>query len=149
MNNQTEHRPADLDALQARLALRLTAALNEQPVPHDIGERLRIGRERALTRSRELRAAAVPVTVVASAGSVVSVARGTALFGGGPSWWVRLGSFAPLLVLVGGLVLIQHWNAQAQIEAAAEIDAALLADDLPPAAYSDPGFAEFLKQPQP
>ena len=29
----------------------------------------------------------------------------------------------------------------------AEIDAALLADDLPPKAYSDAGFAEFLKTP--
>jgi len=47
------------------------------------------------------------------------------------------------------LVLIQHWNTQAQIDTAAEIDAALLSDGLPPAAYSDPGFGEFLKQPQP
>ena len=149
MNDPTEHHPAEYDALQARLALRLTSALNERTLPHDIGERLRVGRERALARSRELRAAAVPIAATADAGAVVAVVRGAALFGGGPSWWVRLGSFAPLLVLVGGFVLIQHWNAQARIEAAAEIDAALLADDLPPAAYSDPGFAEFLKQPQP
>jgi hypothetical protein len=27
----------------------------------------------------------------------------------------------------------------------AEIDAAILTDDLPPAAYTDPGFAQFLK----
>ena len=47
-------------------------------------------------------------------------------------------------MLIGGLMLIQerHWNAQ--IEAAADIDAALLTDDLPPGAYADPGFAEFL-----
>ena len=30
-------------------------------------------------------------------------------------------------------------------ELAAEVDAALLTDDLPPAAYTDPGFAQFLK----
>jgi hypothetical protein len=36
---------------------------------------------------------------------------------------------------------------QEQVDAAAEIDAALLADDLPPAAYSDPGFLAFLKNP--
>ena len=34
-----------------------------------------------------------------------------------------------------------------QVVAAAEIDAALLTDDLPPDAYSDPGFAEFLRSP--
>jgi len=27
----------------------------------------------------------------------------------------------------------------------AEVDSALLTDDLPPAAYTDPGFAQFLK----
>jgi hypothetical protein len=36
-----------------------------------------------------------------------------------------------------------------QIQAAAEVDAVLLADDLPPEAYADPGFGEFLKLPQP
>jgi hypothetical protein len=29
----------------------------------------------------------------------------------------------------------------------AEIDSALLIDDLPPAAYADPGFLQFLKNP--
>jgi hypothetical protein len=66
-----------------------------------------------------------------------------ALVGG--SWWLRLASIIPLILLVGGLTVIQdrHWNAQ--IEAAADIDAALLADDLPPGAYADPGFAAYLK----
>ena len=31
---------------------------------------------------------------------------------------------------------------------AAEIDALLLSDDLPPGAYADPGFVEFLKKPR-
>ena len=53
----------------------------------------------------------------------------------------------PLLALVGGLVLIQHSQTRAQIRTAAEVDAALLADDLPPAAYGDDGFVEFLKTP--
>jgi hypothetical protein len=145
MNHPVDRRPAEhLEALQGRLALRLTAALGEQAqaLPHDIGERLRIGRERALERARAVRVEAAP--------AVVGVSRhGAALLGGGPSWWMRLASFAPLLVLVAGLVLIQHWNSLAQIDAAAEIDAALLSDDLPPAAYTDPGFGEFLKQPQP
>ena len=35
-----------------------------------------------------------------------------------------------------------------QIAAAAEIDADLLTDSVPPAAYNDPGFLEFLKSPQ-
>jgi len=49
------------------------------------------------------------------------------------------------VALVGGLIAIQDWHGSNEISAAAEIDASLLADDLPPSAYSDPGFVEFLK----
>jgi hypothetical protein len=52
-------------------------------------------------------------------------------------------------VLTAGLVLIERLNNHEQIYAAAEIDAVLLADELPPSAYSDPGFGEFLKLPVP
>jgi hypothetical protein len=54
----------------------------------------------------------------------------------------------PLAVLVFGLVAIDRMHDRAQIAAAAEVDAALLSDDLPPDAYSDPGFAEYLKTTQ-
>jgi Protein of unknown function (DUF3619) len=50
-----------------------------------------------------------------------------------------------MLVLAAGLFMIQRWQETIQISAAAEVDAALLADDLPPTAYRDVGFAEFLK----
>jgi hypothetical protein len=66
---------------------------------------------------------------------------------GPPSWWLRLASVLPLALLVVGLLLIQRTYLDQQIRAAAEIDEALLTDELPPQAYSDPGFAEFLKSP--
>jgi hypothetical protein len=53
------------------------------------------------------------------------------------------------VVLVLGLVGIGHLNNLERIRAAAEVDAVLLADDLPLAAYSDPGFAEYLKTQTP
>jgi hypothetical protein len=56
-------------------------------------------------------------------------------------------SVLPLLALVGGLLLIDRLQTDAQISVAAEVDAALLADTLPPTAYSDVGFVEFLKTP--
>jgi hypothetical protein len=55
----------------------------------------------------------------------------------------------PLAVLIGGLVLIQQRTDEERVLAAAEIDAVLLADNLPPAAWSDPGFREYMKAPHP
>jgi hypothetical protein len=52
-------------------------------------------------------------------------------------------------VLVGGFYLIGQVHQSQQIHAAAEVDAVLLADELPPAAYTDPGFAEYLKRTLP
>jgi hypothetical protein len=60
-----------------------------------------------------------------------------------------MAALLPLLVLLIGLVFIDQWNLREQVLAAADIDAVLLADDLPPAAYSDPGFAEYLRSPNP
>ncbi len=52
----------------------------------------------------------------------------------------------PLIALVAGIYFIQHIHTQSQVSAAAEVDVELLADDLPPDAYSDAGFLEFLKR---
>lgn len=152
MNNPTNQRsirPSDLEALESRFAFRVAARLNEQSlgVGDDISERLRVAREQALARARLARTS--PAAVLA-AGAVTPGDRGAGatLGGGSPGWWIKLGSVLPLLVLAAGLLLIDQWNTRAQISAAAEIDAALLADDLPPDAYSDAGFAEFLKTPR-
>jgi hypothetical protein len=138
-------RRVDLDALQARFSLRVASRLTEQAgsLPHDLGERLRVAREQAVHRARELRRAEASSTV-----SVLGSPGGVATLGSSPSAWVRLASLMPLMVLVLGLVLIQHLHDRAEIHAAADVDAALLADDLPPEAYGDPGFVEFLRQPE-
>jgi Protein of unknown function (DUF3619) len=131
-----------LDALQGRIALRIASGLTEraEQIPHDIGERLRVARELAVERARLVRHAATSSMVQVQSG-------GSAVLAGPPSMWVRFASVLPLVVLVGGLVVIQKLHDREQISAAAEIDAALLADDLPPAAYQDPGFAAFLQTP--
>lgn len=141
----------DLQAIEARLAARLSSGLTEraQQLPHDIGERLRFAREQALARAAEVRRVA-PQSRAASEVAVVGVTRGgIALMGGSAPWWQRAASVLPLLLLVCGLLLIQHQGELEQVRAAAEVDALLLADDLPPAAYTDPGFAEFLREPAP
>lgn len=142
MNKTTTMRKAEIEVLQARLGARLAAALGEQTrrMPHDTSERLRVGREHALTRARQARAAAGASLVVATAG-------GAALLAAPPPWWLRVANVTPLVILVAGFVLIQHWKSNEQTMAAAEIDTRLLSDRLPPAAYADPGFVQFLKEP--
>ena len=146
MNPLTTHHPSAagrlprLETLEGQFALRLTAHLHggAQALPHDITERLRFSRELALASRRTVFVETTVPVVASSAG------RAAAL-GGPPSLWLRLASALPLVVLVAGLVFIQHHHDLQQIEVAAEIDSALLADDLPPTAYGDPGFSEFLR----
>ena len=136
--------PHDAQVLEARFALRLVGGLNAQvqALPPDVNERLRFARERALARAREVRAAAATVPAGVSG-------AGTAVLGSFLPWLQRAASVLPLLLLLAGLALIQQWQARESVLAAAEIDAQLLADALPPDAYSDPGFAEFLRAPPP
>jgi hypothetical protein len=136
---------ATIETLEARFALQVTARLTEQSMNlgADIDTRLRFAREKALSQARLV--AAQTRTPVAA---VVNARGAAALLGGGPSsWWLKFASIAPAFALAAGLFLIQNWHIGMQISAAAEVDAALLADDLPPTAYKDPGFAEFLKMP--
>lgn len=51
----------------------------------------------------------------------------------------------PLVALVVGLITISVLQDENRANDLAEVDAALLTDDLPPAAFTDPGFAQFLK----
>jgi len=131
--------PTDADLLQARLAARLAAGLGERAatLTPDVSERLRFARERAVARAAEVRRPQVAPVVLGY--------RGTVALGGATPWWIRLATIVPLLLLVAGLVGVEQLTLREQVLAAAEIDALLLADDVPPDAYGDPGFLEFLK----
>ncbi len=141
------------DVLQERFARRVAAALSEQQIAqprHDIDERLRVAREQALARrprSREAQQSAGAPAVLNTGGG--SAALGGSRDDGATPWWLRLSSLLPLCLLLAGMFLIEQRYTHSQIEAAAEMDAAILADDLPPEAYRDPGFAEFLKRERP
>lgn len=136
--------PLDAQHLEARLGARLAAALSSQSehIAPDIGERLRFARKQALERARVARPA------VAAQQAAVGRAAGAAILGGfgGPgAFWQRAVAFVPMVMLVAGLVAIDHWTAREQLVAVADVDAQLLADNLPPAAYSDPGFVAYLR----
>jgi hypothetical protein len=116
-----------------RVAARLSAGNLE--LSHDIGERLRAARVQAVGRRKTLTQLR-PAPVVLSNGPVAAL-------GGG--WWTRVGSVVPLVALVAGLMVISMVQDERRTNELAEVDSALLTDDLPPAAYTDPGFAQFLK----
>jgi hypothetical protein len=119
-------------AFGARVAARLTASSNE--LPHDIAERLRAGRVQALAH-RKLVQARTASTAVGRDGAMA--------LGGG--WWTRIASALPLIALAAGLITISILQDDNRASELAEVDAALLTGELPPAAYTDPGFAQFLK----
>jgi len=123
------------DQFGRRIAARLDAGADE--LPHDITERLRAARVQALARRQ------VELQPVRS----VSASAGQATLTGDEhvSLWRRLASVLPLLVLAAGLVTIHVVQNDRRASEVAEVDAALLTDDLPPAAYTDPGFVQFLK----
>lgn len=132
---------SDQDLFGMRVAARLDSAT--QALPHDISERLRAARTRAVA------ARSVAQTRLRTA-SEVSVQNGVGVlhFGDeGLNVWSRLASFLPLLALVAGLSFIQHFTDDDRANELAEVDSALLTDDLPPSAYADPGFLQFLKMP--
>lgn len=138
------------DTAQARFALRIAAALSEfqsRGTHADVDARLSFARDQALAAARQARGA------MAGAAAVVGVTGGgAAILGDGSEvtpWWLRLGSLVPLAVLLAGLVLIESHYTRSQINAAVEMDAAILTDALPPEAYRDQGFVEFLKTSRP
>lgn len=146
---------AELDARITRFGLRIAAGLTERnnALPHDVAERLRFAREQALARAGQARAAAAAATSAAAVARSSTVTDGATLAlrggprggGGGNGLWAKLAAALPLILLLAGLLLMQKGQVNEQIAAAAEVDTALLSDQLPPAAFSDPGFAEFLR----
>jgi len=143
--------PGDLDVRVTRFGLRVAAGLTERSaaLPHDVSERLRFAREQALARASQARKAATltmaPSAGVVGNGATLALRGGPSGGGNGGSLWAMLVSALPLLLLVAGLLLMQLGEENRQIAAAAEVDTALLSDSLPPAAFTDPGFSEFLR----
>ena len=130
------------DILQDRFALKAAAYLSTgtENLPHDISERLRAARVQAVSKRK--------IAKTQTAGSVVNIGGSAALSGGSfdsLGWWGRIGAVMPLIALVVGMMTINSVQENSRAQELAEVDAALLTDALPPAAFSDPGFIQFLK----
>ena len=130
------------DILQNRFALKATSYLSAgtADLPYDISERLRAARVQAVSKRKKAQSQ--------SATSVVSVGNSAALTWGGDegfSGWSRIALVFPFIALVVGLLTINSVQIDNRAQEVAEVDTALLIDELPPAAFADPGFVQFLK----
>jgi hypothetical protein len=135
MINASHHQAALLD----RFGLKVAARLNEQPLPHDISERLRVARQGAMAMYKKQ-----PVLQTAS---TTSLSGGAAVLGGGDglNWFSRIASALPLLALAAGLIAVSVMTSNDRARELADVDVQLLTDDLPPSAHADAGFAQYLK----
>jgi hypothetical protein len=132
--------PNLITSYQDRLGRNIAARLSDtaQDIPNDISERLKVARMQALAKRKVIKLQAA--TSVNVQGGAASLNAGD--FEG--SIWNRLGALIPLLALVAGLLTIAVVQEQQRASEIADVDIELLADDLPPDAYTDPGFAHFL-----
>lgn len=129
-----------ITSYQDRLGRNIAARLSDttQGIPNDISERLKVARMQALAKRKVIKL---------QAATSVNVQGGSATLAAGDQdggLWSRLGAVIPLLALVAGLLTIAVVQEKQRASEIADVDVELLADDLPPDAYTDPGFAHFL-----
>ena len=138
MNAQTPLKSTDYeDRLGRAIATRLSDTTHH--LPNDILERLKAARVQAVAKRKVVKFQLV---------SGINVANGSAslhVHDPDSTLWNRFAALLSLLTLVIGLLTIDIFQDQKQLDDIAAVDVELLADDLPPDAYTDPGFLHFLR----
>lgn len=123
-------------------AYRVRHALNEKldELPASTTDRLAAARKAALARKKADAPARVRVTRTAPA-----LAGGASFFTNPFGWMKNVGLALPLLLVMMGMVGVYQYEQQQSISELAEMDAALLSDELPLSAYLDNGFNAYLE----
>lgn len=135
---------------ERRFVHAVRTALNESAgqLPPDVRDRLAAARRTALAHQK----AEAPQTVRSPAMAVPGVGsvsfdlegRGHAPLQRAGAFLRRLGLLWPTIALIAGLAGIYQRQQQQRVNELAEVDAAMLLDDLPLAAYADQGFHQYL-----
>jgi Protein of unknown function (DUF3619) len=133
-NNEDILNPTEVDQFGLTAAALLRHG--SQSLPAGIKDRLYAARLKALSIKKPEKVRVQQHVLANIAGSWSSGSR---------SFWDNVGWIAPLVVLVFGLIGIAQWQEDSRINDIADVDAALLTDDVPPDAYADSGFMQFLK----
>ena len=130
------------EAKDIEFAYKVRRALNEsaENIPESTLNRLGNARKIALSRKKQESSIAVfaPKGILAGNSGFS--------FQGPTSWFGKLGVALPMLVLIVGLFGIYEYEQKQRINDLAEIDAAVLVDELPPDAYLDTGFTAYLNK---
>jgi Protein of unknown function (DUF3619) len=138
-----------LETKELEFARQLRRALDENAarIPTATVDRLAAARASALARKKPepVRAPAfVPVLVASGAGALAGLPQPDARHR--PSRLRRFALAWPLAALVVSLVAIAYWEDHQRTAELADIDAAMLSDDLPLTAYLDHGFNAYLSR---
>jgi uncharacterized iron-regulated membrane protein len=92
----------------------------------------RMGKAQADTTFSEINTAGSSLTLSAKRGQM--------------GWWGTFATtVAPVALVVAGLFATSMWSDKQRAEEVAEVDSAMLTDDLPIALYADRGFGVFIK----
>lgn len=127
------------EAAEARFGYAVAARLSEgsEQLGPEVTQALQRMRREAVARQRR-RAPALAWLGRGDTASLGSTPRE------GAGWRARLGLAIALPTLLFGLYALQHFEQERFVHRIADIDTALLLDDLPPQAYTDPGFRHYL-----
>lgn len=131
--------PDGVDAAGRILAHHLLQSPDE--ISPNMQQRLRAAREQAVDKRRQ--ALALQSQVVWR--QAAQGAAGHSWFEHRPPVWRFFGTIGMVLFLLVGLWMIDSVQHDEFVSETAEIDRMLLTDELPPAAYLDPGFKHFVK----
>ncbi|QWD95280.1 DUF3619 family protein [Polynucleobacter sp. MG-Unter2-18] len=134
--NRNEDTLSTTEADQFGLTAAALLRQGTQSLPAGIKDRLYAARLKALSVKKPEKVRIEQHILATSSGNWSSGSR---------SFWDNVGWVAPLVVLVFGLIGIAQWQQDSRINDIAELDVALLTDDVPPDAYADSGFLGFLK----
>lgn len=128
--------------VQDQLGRRFAQVLEKNfELPYEVSERLRVARIRALSARRVSQTQWQTAQDTQSQNGLALLKFPTQIH----FFLQTFGSILPLLALIVGLVFIHDFHNDQNALEIAEVDSALLTDDLPPSAYTDPSFLDYLK----
>ena len=140
---------------EQRIAQLAREALDEsaEHLPWRVTHRLATAREAALARMPKQAQVAMPKPATAQTAYAIvaaAAAGGRSSSGGGPDGRRRVGLglaavVVPVAIVAAVLYGISEWDSRLRADDIADVDAAVLVDEVPISAYADRGFGVFLR----